>query len=231
MTTLAVKTLQTFAERFWGVKHHEGKKLYFPHCRSVHTFGLKAPLQLLWLGQNGELIRQEEVPPNRVRSCGKAEGVVEIPLEQKLPDYPTGHQFKLQGQALVETAFVIPVLFLLLFGFIQLGLMLHAQQQLTYVTQNATQVGSLTNNDLKITGAIETYYEPTEVNIAVVSTDTVTNSEITNASRRYNDLVEVQLTQPYTLNVPFWDVPVFDLTAQASARVLCQSSTTPYQCD
>jgi hypothetical protein len=48
-------------------------------CRSVHTFGMRWPLDLVWLGAGGCVLRVDrDVPAGRVRSCRGACGVVEF---------------------------------------------------------------------------------------------------------------------------------------------------------
>ena len=52
--------------------------LLIPRCRSVHTFTMRFPLDLIWLGGDGAAVRVDRaVPPNRMRSCLKARSVVE----------------------------------------------------------------------------------------------------------------------------------------------------------
>ena len=52
--------------------------LLLPCCRSVHTFGMRFALDLLWLDRAGRVLRQDHgVPPRRLRSCRGAAGVVE----------------------------------------------------------------------------------------------------------------------------------------------------------
>jgi uncharacterized protein len=52
--------------------------LLLPRCRSVHTFGMRFPLDLIWLDRDGRVLRVDEaVPPWRVRSCRDAAAVVE----------------------------------------------------------------------------------------------------------------------------------------------------------
>jgi uncharacterized membrane protein (UPF0127 family) len=47
-------------------------------CRSVHTCGMRFPLDLLWLGADGRVLRVDRgVPPWRVRCCRGARAVVE----------------------------------------------------------------------------------------------------------------------------------------------------------
>ena len=50
----------------------------FP-CRSIHTFGMRFALDLLWLDREGGVVRVDlAVPPRRVRTCWAARGVIEV---------------------------------------------------------------------------------------------------------------------------------------------------------
>ena len=52
--------------------------LHLPRCRSVHTFGMRFALDLVWLDAVGEVVRVDrDVPPRRVRTCLRARSVVE----------------------------------------------------------------------------------------------------------------------------------------------------------
>jgi uncharacterized membrane protein (UPF0127 family) len=52
--------------------------LHLPRCRSVHTFGMRFPLDLVWLGEDGGPVRVDRaVPRNRVKLCLRARSVVE----------------------------------------------------------------------------------------------------------------------------------------------------------
>ena len=52
--------------------------LHIPSCRSVHTFTMRFPLDLIWLGRDGQVVRiDEDVPPRRLRTCVRARSVVE----------------------------------------------------------------------------------------------------------------------------------------------------------
>ena len=52
--------------------------LHIPRCRSVHTFMMRFPLDLIWLGRSGAVVRIDRaVPPRRVRTCLRARSVVE----------------------------------------------------------------------------------------------------------------------------------------------------------
>jgi uncharacterized membrane protein (UPF0127 family) len=52
--------------------------LRLPRCRSVHTFGMRFALDLVWLAGDGGVVRVDrDVPPRRLRSCRRARAVVE----------------------------------------------------------------------------------------------------------------------------------------------------------
>jgi uncharacterized membrane protein (UPF0127 family) len=53
--------------------------LHIPRCRSVHTFTMRFPLDLIWLGADGKPVRVDrDVAPRRLRSCLKARSVIEV---------------------------------------------------------------------------------------------------------------------------------------------------------
>jgi uncharacterized membrane protein (UPF0127 family) len=53
--------------------------LLIPRCRSVHTFGMRFALDLVWLDGAGRVLSVDEgVPPWRVRVCRDAVAVVEV---------------------------------------------------------------------------------------------------------------------------------------------------------
>jgi uncharacterized membrane protein (UPF0127 family) len=52
--------------------------LLLPRCRSVHTFGMRVPLDLVWLDPDGRVLALEEsVRPLRVRIRPEAAAVIE----------------------------------------------------------------------------------------------------------------------------------------------------------
>jgi uncharacterized membrane protein (UPF0127 family) len=54
------------------------RALHIPRCRSVHTFTMRFPLDLIWLGKDGRPVRVDRaVPPNRMKLCLRARSVVE----------------------------------------------------------------------------------------------------------------------------------------------------------
>jgi uncharacterized membrane protein (UPF0127 family) len=57
-----------------------GAALLLPGCRSVHTVGMRWPLDLVWLAPDGRVLRVDRgVPPRRVRTCRRAGAVIEAP--------------------------------------------------------------------------------------------------------------------------------------------------------
>ena len=57
-----------------------GGPLEIPRCRSVHTFGMRYALDLVWLDADRRVLRVDRaVPPRRVRGCRRACSVVEVP--------------------------------------------------------------------------------------------------------------------------------------------------------
>lgn len=59
--------------------------LLLPRTRSVHTVGMRFALDLVWLDGRGCAVRiDRDVPPARVRSCGGACAVLEVPAATAL---------------------------------------------------------------------------------------------------------------------------------------------------
>lgn len=56
-----------------------GVGLHLPRTRSVHTFGMRFALDLVWLDGEGAVVRVDRgVRPCRVRVCSAARSVVEV---------------------------------------------------------------------------------------------------------------------------------------------------------
>jgi uncharacterized protein len=57
--------------------------LLLPRTRSVHTFGMRFALDLLWLDREGRVVRVDRaVGPWRLRTCRDARAVVELPASR-----------------------------------------------------------------------------------------------------------------------------------------------------
>ena len=53
--------------------------LHLPRTRSVHTFGMRFALDVLWLDRRGEVVKvSHAVPRRRHRSCRRAASCVEV---------------------------------------------------------------------------------------------------------------------------------------------------------
>ena len=56
----------------------ETTALHIPKCRSIHTFTMRFPLDLIWLDKRGDIVRVDpSVPPRRMKSCLRARSVIE----------------------------------------------------------------------------------------------------------------------------------------------------------
>ena len=61
-------------------RQRAGPGLLIPHCRSVHTFGMRFALDVLFLdGENRVVEVPRAVGPNRFVSCRSASAVLELP--------------------------------------------------------------------------------------------------------------------------------------------------------
>lgn len=209
--------------------------LFIPRCNAVHTFGMRFPLRLTWFDKTHQVIRQDVAQPNRFCFCAGAHSVLESHLDEPAVEIETTTtQDSIwrdqSGQALVEAAFTIPILLVIVFGFIQVGLAVHQSQKLTYVTHYATQVGSITNDPDKISGAIEEFFADDQYTLAIESFDD-NQALIANDDRQHNDILSVQVTHPFALQIPLVSLSVMNLSANASARILCTNSAVPYTCN
>lgn len=55
-----------------------GVGLELSPCRSIHTFGMRFALDLIWLDAAGRVVRVDsDVPPRRFRTCLRARSVIE----------------------------------------------------------------------------------------------------------------------------------------------------------
>jgi len=77
--TVARGLIQRTRGLAWRESIPPGEALQINRCRSIHTFGMRFSLDLLWLDQQGRAIRVDyDVPPRRLRSCRQARTVVEV---------------------------------------------------------------------------------------------------------------------------------------------------------
>lgn len=68
----------------WLPRERAGAGLLIPRCSSVHTFGMRFPLDLVFLdGAGRPLSWRLDVPPRRVVSHRGAHAVLEVPSPQE----------------------------------------------------------------------------------------------------------------------------------------------------
>jgi uncharacterized protein len=61
-------------------RQRSGAGLLIPRCRSVHTFGMRFPIDVLFLDEEDRVIElRRGVPPCRVIRCPGAMAVLELP--------------------------------------------------------------------------------------------------------------------------------------------------------
>jgi uncharacterized membrane protein (UPF0127 family) len=52
-------------------------------CRSIHMVGMQFPLDLVWVGKDGDVVRVDaEVAPRKMRTCLRARSVIEVAAGQ-----------------------------------------------------------------------------------------------------------------------------------------------------
>jgi uncharacterized membrane protein (UPF0127 family) len=61
-------------------RERAGEGLLIPRCRSVHTFGMRFALDLVFLAADGRVVElRREVSPRRLIRCAAADAVLELP--------------------------------------------------------------------------------------------------------------------------------------------------------
>jgi uncharacterized membrane protein (UPF0127 family) len=66
-----------------------GPGLLIPSCRSVHTFGMRFPIDVLFLDRDGFVLREERaVRPCRILACAGASAVLELPATTSAESAP-----------------------------------------------------------------------------------------------------------------------------------------------
>jgi uncharacterized membrane protein (UPF0127 family) len=84
---LDIPVATSFPSRLLGLavftRERAGPGLLIPRCRSVHTFGMRFPLDLVSLDAGGRVIEhRRRVSPGRVVRCPGAMAVLELPTPQ-----------------------------------------------------------------------------------------------------------------------------------------------------
>jgi uncharacterized membrane protein (UPF0127 family) len=55
-----------------------GPGLLIPRCRAVHSFGMRFELRILFLGRDGQIVRETRLRSWRFAGCRSAESVLEL---------------------------------------------------------------------------------------------------------------------------------------------------------
>ncbi len=82
-----VRVATTFRARLLGLAHldldESGPGLLIPRCSSVHTVGMRFPLDVYFFDGEGEILAARwRVPANRIVSHRGAKAVLEIPVAE-----------------------------------------------------------------------------------------------------------------------------------------------------
>jgi uncharacterized membrane protein (UPF0127 family) len=68
-----------------------GPGLLIPRCSSLHTFGMRFPLDLIFLDGGRRVVAiRRDVPPRRIATCASAEAVLELPSPRTGGGEPPG---------------------------------------------------------------------------------------------------------------------------------------------
>jgi uncharacterized membrane protein (UPF0127 family) len=68
----------------WRAPLPPGHFMYFPKCRSVHTFGMRYALTIIFVNRMGHAVRiDRKVVPNRIVICWEASAVCETTWASK----------------------------------------------------------------------------------------------------------------------------------------------------
>jgi hypothetical protein len=87
---VAVAVARRFTARLLGLGHlpreRAGAGLLIPRCACVHTFGMRFPLDLVFLDRSGRVLAvRRGVPPRRVAWHRGAHAVLELPQGGEIP--------------------------------------------------------------------------------------------------------------------------------------------------
>jgi uncharacterized membrane protein (UPF0127 family) len=75
---------ETVVSRLLGLalldRAEAGEGLLIPRCRAVHTFGMRFPLDLIFLDRAARVIQlRRRIPRRRFVACASADSVIELP--------------------------------------------------------------------------------------------------------------------------------------------------------
>lgn len=149
---------QRFQDRLIGLigarLRYPTTALLLPACRAVHSFGMCRPFQLVFLDASYRvLVVHDHVLPWRVVVCRRAVHVLES--YQKLLLRP-GDQIRFSNQQLdysprgfsaIETLIALPILLMLVFSVVQIGLLWHAKFAISHAAMVAARHASVNHGN------------------------------------------------------------------------------------
>jgi Flp pilus assembly protein TadG len=118
------------------------------------------------------------------------------------------------GQTMAEFAIVLPVLCVLLFGIIQLGIVFNNYVTLTDAVRAGARQAAVSRNDGDPTGATTTAVRSSAADLNQTSLGVTVNSAWTAGTP-----VTVTATYPYSINLLGWVVASGNLTSKTTERV------------
>lgn len=94
------RAMQSFSERFWGLLRQPepsySQAFWFPRCRAIHTYGMKAPIDVLAVDRQLRIISvTRHLSPGRSYRFKGAYGIIEL---SALAPWPLEHWI---GQPLI----------------------------------------------------------------------------------------------------------------------------------
>jgi uncharacterized membrane protein (UPF0127 family) len=233
---------RSFWERLIGVigKGRNFKPLFIPKCRQVHTFWMKDSIDIFWVNIEKKVIKiNRSILPRKICSCCNAYGVLEAPLNKikniklgdKITDFKFFSQKNEEGSVITEFALILPVLIILIFGFLQLSLVLADKLRLTHTVNYATFVGATTNDNTKVVGALSEYYDLSDINYTIKSLSARTEHIINDDNRKHNDILQLEIIKKFPIQIPLMTITNIDINVKSTARIICTNKIAPYVCD
>ena len=127
-----------------------------------------------------------------------------------------------QGQALLESALVLPILIFLLFALFTVGYWMNAQQIITQAARQGARQGALTNDNTQIMGAVTANtdsLDPSGTKVGV----TITPASQNDVRRMRGNPLTVYVTYP----LPFAFAGLPDRYQFVSAKVVTMMECVP----
>jgi uncharacterized membrane protein (UPF0127 family) len=97
---LRLRLACSLGERLFGLLRNKvcahGEVLALLPCRSVHSFGMRAAIDVAFIDRQGRVLKAARaLPPGRILSCAQAVGTLERRAEQGKPWFRPGETVRL----------------------------------------------------------------------------------------------------------------------------------------